>query len=151
MKKKITVLFCALIIAVCLCACTTSKAFTFNVSTGESVRIELDTGDKYDMSTTGGDFAVSKGGVHILDGTFATKESWDYYCEAVEQDSAAELVDKTDSSLVWRYDAGEGAEYDTLTMVSENTGVFLAGLITDEVPEDLIKEAISRLTITLGE
>lgn len=55
-----------------LCACTSSFSLTFNVATGDTVEVELDTSDglKLESGDGGNSFFVSRNGTGILDGSF---------------------------------------------------------------------------------
>lgn len=153
MKKKTFITICIGLMLVCLCACTgghSSKSLTLNLSTGDSVKVELDTtGGGYDLKFEDNAIAVYKDDVKVLDGGFGSGEDWAYYYEIVDIDPDAEVLEKNDSKVVWKYNATDWVEYDTIVKVSDNTCVFVGGSISNETPEDMIAEALSRISFTL--
>lgn len=151
MKRKSIFAICVALIMVLLCACNanTSKSFTFNVSTGDKVKVELNTTDGYDLKVEDSVFHACKGETTVVSGTFGTEEDWEYYCDALETDENADVIETTSSKLLWKYNGEAGTEYDMILKVSDKTVVFVGGLIDDETPESLVKDVVSRLTITL--
>ena len=69
------------------CSASTSSTLTFDVSTGDSVAVALDTTDGYKLVEDDGSFIVQKDGDMVLQGTFLTEEGFDEQAAAIDGDS----------------------------------------------------------------
>ena len=81
MKKKLVYMFTILSIMILFVGCgnvRTSKTYTFNVETGDSVKVKLDTSDKYNI-TSEIPFEISQDGDVKSQGTFIFGESYNQY------------------------------------------------------------------------
>lgn len=150
MKKTISILLVTLFLISMLSACgdTTSKAFTFEVDTGDSIKISLDTSDNYDLSSEL-PFSVSCNGEVLTQGTFVLGEAYEQYVGAVDSDEKAELLDSGTKDgneyVFWCYD---GSEYNYAVLIgNSSTGVILGNAISEESA----RECFERLTISLGD
>ncbi|NLC78986.1 MAG: hypothetical protein GX683_04595, partial [Ruminococcaceae bacterium] len=78
--KKVLSIALILILALALFAgCSSSKSYTFDVSTGDKIKITLDTSDGLDLSQLNGQFWVSRDGVDIITGVFIDSATYDTY------------------------------------------------------------------------
>lgn len=154
-KKNIAIakkkrLVCSILVAmfVLLAAgCTSSKTVTYNVETGDSISIKLDTSEGYDISTDV-PFTISQNDETISQGTFITAESYQQYVDAVKSTEGVTIIDSGENDtceyLMWN---SNDTEYDYVVLIKEsNTGV----LIGNNVSEKSAKECFNRLTISIA-
>ena len=79
-KRLLTMALTAMLMGAC--SAHTGKAFTFQVETGDRIKIELDTsGGDYDLSQEDGHFAVEKGKDTVLNGVFLTEKRYEEFTE----------------------------------------------------------------------
>ena len=155
MKKNIAIakkkrLVCSILVAmfVMLAAgCTSSKTVTYNVETGDSISIKLDTSEGYDISTDV-PFTISQNDETISQGTFITAESYQQYVDAVKSTEGVTIIDSGENDtceyLMWN---NNDTEYDYVVLIKESdTGV----LIGNNVSEKSAKECFNRLTISIA-
>lgn len=155
MKKNIAIakkkrLVCSILVAmfVLLAAgCTSSKTVTYNVETGDSISIKLDTSEGYDISTDV-PFTISQNDETISQGTFITAESYQQYVDAVKSTEGVTIIDSGENDtceyLMWN---NNDTEYDYVVLIKESdTGV----LIGNNVSEKSAKECLDRLTISIA-
>ena len=69
----------------CNGAVSTSKAFTFDVSTGGAIQVELDTTSGYDIEPEGGTFLITKDGNPVTKGLFLENDTYDQYAEEAQE------------------------------------------------------------------
>lgn len=148
MKKILTLVITYVVILAILAGCSvnTYKSYTFTVDTGDKVKVSLDTGDNYDI-TSKVPFAISRDGKTLSEGTFILAETFEQYKDVVESDEKAKLLDsgKKDGIeyIFWSYN---GTEFNYAILVEKSkTGIILGNAVSEESA----KECFARLTITL--
>lgn len=149
MIKKRVPIFLAVAAAVLLmtgCKANTSKSYTYSVETGDSIKVTLDTSDKYDI-TSELPFAVSHEGTTLSQGTFITAEGYEMYADAIGEDESAVILDTGSKDgntyIFWSYN---DTEYDYAVMIQDsNTGI----LIGNNVSEESARECFERLTFSI--
>ncbi|MCH5298732.1 MAG: hypothetical protein J1E96_03110 [Ruminococcus sp.] len=151
-KKTISAVLLALLFALMLTSCTThsTMSFTFNVETGDCIKVDLDTSNGLTLSQENGEFHVKNGDQKILDGIFTTKENYDSYMGLKDTDAMNVIEEgKTGNNndyLFYECESDLGTEYDFIVWVEgSNTGV-LVGSLTDQ---ETAKNAFDSLTISL--
>ena len=77
MKKVLALVLSVILVACLFTACNTnsSKAYTFTVDNGDKIKIELNTADKYDLSSEL-PFTISCDGKTLSQGSFVLAESY---------------------------------------------------------------------------
>lgn len=145
MKKSLISIFFALACLFIITGCTTSKSYTYNVETGDTIKIKLDTTDKYDI-TKDLPFTITKDGKTLSQGTFLTSDGYDQYILAVNTDSSAKIIEsKTENGLEYTFYSYNDSEYNyVIKIVDSNTGL----LIGNNVSESSARECFNRLKIT---
>ena len=73
--------------------CNTTKSYTYNVETGDSIKVKLNTSDGYDI-TSDLPFTISKDGKTLSQGTFITLDGYNQYLKLVNQDSNSKILNK---------------------------------------------------------
>src|SRR5690554_6890103 len=109
MKKRLVYVFAILSMMILFVGCgnaKTSKTYTFNVETKDSVKVKLDTSDKYNV-TSEVPFEISQDGDIKSQGTFIFGEAYDQYKDVVDTDENAELLDSGNKDgneyVFWSY------------------------------------------------
>ena len=123
-----------------------SKAYTYSVATGDSVKIELDTSDNYDISSDL-PFQITKDGEVLSEGTFIQGEMYSQYVEAVQNDEKGKVLDSgtvgENEYTFWEYN---NSEYNYAILIGDsNTGILIGNIVSEESA----KEVFERLEITL--
>lgn len=147
MKKRLVYVFAILSMMILFVGCgnaKTSKTYTFNVETGDSVKVKLDTSDKYNI-TSEVPFEISQDGDVKSQGTFIFGEAYDQYKDVVDTDENAELLDSGNKDgneyVFWSYN---DSEYNYAILIEgSSTGLILG----NDVSEESAKECFNRLTI----
>ena len=147
MKKRLVYVFAILSMMILFVGCgnaKTSKSYTFNVETGDSVKVKLDTSDKYNI-TSEVPFEISQDGDVKSQGTFIFGEAYDQYKDVVDTDENAELLDSGNKDgneyVFWSYN---DSEYNYAILIEgSSTGLILG----NNVSEESAKECFNRLTI----
>lgn len=131
MKRIICTIAMALCLCLCLTACQTSMSYTFNIETGDSVKVKLNTTDGYKLSQEGGRFFVSKDDTTILQGIFLLGEAYPAYEEAVKTD--ATILESDDDFYFYTIDGEAGTEHNFLLMIPDSdTALILASTSGEE-------------------
>lgn len=148
MKKVLSLVLSVILVACLFTACNTnsSKAYTFTVDNGDKIKIELNTADKYDLSSEL-PFTISCDGKTLSLGSFVLAESYQQYVSVVNTDENAELIDSGTKDgneyIFWCYN---GSEYNYAILIKgSNTGIVLG----NPVSEESAKECFNRLTISV--
>lgn len=143
--KKILLLVVSMCLLTALTGCTSSKTYTYKVSTGDQIELRLDTtGGKYDMSTDM-PFVISKDGEMVSQGSFITAEGYDMYVQALMSDSDAEVIEqKTYNGVEYIFYVYNDYEYNyVVRIIGSDTGLLLGNTISEESA----RACFDRLTI----
>ena len=133
------------------CKVHSSRSFDFNVSTGERVKVKLDTsGGGFDLKQSDGQFTVSRKGKKVLVGKFAQSALYDQYADHIREATEADGVKDVsvrNNVVSWTYEAGEKHEVNKVYKVSEKTAAIVASQADKKTAED----AYSRLRFSSSE
>lgn len=152
MKKSLARIFAILLVCmtVCFAGCTTrsSMAFTYNVDTGDTIKVALDTAAGHTLSAQV-PFTVSLDGEALTQGTFIYADAYQDYVDVVDADEKAELLESGSKDgndyIFWCYD---GVEYNYAILVGgSNTGVILSNTVSEESA----RECFNRLAINVDD
>ena len=120
LKKVLCISAAALALTASLTACSTylEKSGTYDVETGDRVKITVDAKAGYDI-TLEAPFVISKDDETILNGTFLYSEYLEEYKSAYEAEPTASLVDdgEKDGNEYFCYEVGD--EYDYFVKVGQ--------------------------------
>ena len=106
----------------------TSKSYTFNVSTGDAIEVELDTTSGLDIKPDQSTFVFSKNGEEITRGIFLDIAAYDEYVEAA-QDYPVFKHNRVRGNEGIYYEASENGvdEYNYLMKLNDsNTAIALS-------------------------
>lgn len=127
------------------CSTRSNKSFTYNVETGDSVKVKLDTSKGYDLDSDL-PFTISKDGEKLTKGKFITLYGYEETLELLEENSDISIIDsgKKDGNEYTFFSYND--EYIHLIKVKDSkTGIYLYNTES----EDSAKECFERLTFTL--
>lgn len=143
--------WCALLmlVAVMLGGCTanTTKAYTFKVETGDSVKVALNTTGGYDL-TKDLPFEVKKGDDVLAKGTFIKGEYFDEYSQKAHDEANVLNEGEHDGNrfVFWEYMQDDASEYAYVIEVkNSSTGVLLSANSQQDA-----EDVFGRLTISLA-
>ena len=153
MRKKTIILLLALCLPLLFAGCggkaKTTKTNTYDVDTGDKVKIEFDTSDGYDLSSKA-PFTISKDDKDLTQGTFISADQYESYVGAAKSDPKATVIKEGARDSVkyvfWSYDGEAGTEYDYAVLIKDSkTGLLWGNLVS----EDSAKDCFGRMNITL--
>lgn len=126
MKRKLRLFLLAIVAIFLVTGCTTSKSFTYTVTTGDKIKVELNTTDGYDISSNV-PFEISKDGETLSQGTFITLDGYEQYLEAVRSDSNAKVIDNGNKNgATYMFYSYNNSEFNYIIKVNgSQTGILL--------------------------
>ena len=125
--KKIIISFLIIgLILISLSACTSSKSFTFDVETGDKIKVELNTSDGYDLSSNI-PFEIRKDDKVLSQGTFIKLDYYDYYIDVINEDPDSYLIDSgSNNNIEYVFYSYNNSEYNYVIKIkNSNTGILL--------------------------
>lgn len=152
--KKITRIFSVLFIGVMLVLLTgcdsssngvkSSKSYTYNVETGDKVKITLDTSNNYNI-TSSLPFTISKGDEDLAKGIFLDETGYKYYKKATESGANVTIIDSgSKDNIDYIFYNYNDTEFNYVIKIkNSNTGILLG----NNVSKDSAKECFDRLKI----
>lgn len=151
MKKIVAMCAAAAAVAamgVCGASAHTEKSYTFNVDTGDAVKVTLDLGGGYDMSGKV-PFEVTKDGDEIFEGSFLHEEGYELYRDEILGDASSQILDEGERGgndfIFWKTAADDATAYDYVVKVKDSgTVVLLEGTAGEEDAQ----QAFDHLTFT---
>lgn len=125
--------------------CTSSKSFTYNVTTGDKIEVKLNTSNGYDL-TSNVPFKITKDNQTLSQGSFITLEGYNEYVVALPKNSNVKVLEqKSENGLEYLFYSYNDSEYNYVIKISNsNTGILLG----NNVSEESAKECFRRLTFT---
>ncbi len=152
MKKRVS-LFIVLIL-VCgamlsACSTTASKSATFDVDTGDSIKISVNAKAGYDL-TMEVPFAITKDGDAVLNGSFTYAEYYDVYRQVIDEDANATLIEEGNKDgndyFFYTFEGNAGTESDYVMMVGGSQTAIIMGSLA-ETSE--VQAAFEAMTVSL--
>lgn len=146
MKKIFSTILLTIAVLVTLTGCTTSKSFTYNVSTGDMIKVELDTSDGYDIASDL-PFTISKDDKTLSQGDFITLDGYKQYMEAVDSDEKVKIIDSgSRDDVTYTFYSYNNSEFNYIIKVNgSNTGIILGNPNSKSEAEECFK----RLTFSM--
>lgn len=152
MKKVITLLMVTILMVICLVGCSThaNVSYTYDVDTGDKVKITMDVKDGYKM-TSSLPIDFSKSDAVISQGTFGRADVYDTYMQLYNTTDDIKLLDQgVDESKGISYlfleIKGVNTEYDYIIKINDSNTSFMLGNI---VSEESAREIFNRLSFTV--
>ena len=130
------------------CSVSSSMSYTFNVETGDKIKLELDTSSGLSLTQKDGQFVVKKDNETILEGMFVHEDGYNSYL-AIKGNQGMEVLEDTkkDGNVYYMYEIeGQSGTEDNFVVwiKNSNTGMIMASL----AGQDKACEAFKKLTIT---
>ncbi len=149
-KKLIAIILCLSVISTMLGCAFSAKSnvtYTYNVETGDTIKIRFDTSGKYRL-TPNLPFAISHDGDTLSQGTFLVEDGYQQYVDIVNEDEDAILLDSGTKNgneyIFWSYN---DSEFNYAIMIKDsNTGL----LIGNNVSQDSAEECFKRMEIKVA-
>lgn len=148
MRKKILNVLPLLMIIFILVGCGSSTyvSYTYDLDTGDKIKITLDTSDGYEME---GEipFVISDDGEEISHGMFISVEDYNSYKNVVSNDENAVIIEQKSSEesdyIFWSYNE---SEYNyAIYLKNTNVGILLGNVIS----EDVARECFDRISFSV--
>lgn len=124
-----------------LTGCHKEKSYTFNVETGDKVKVELDITDGYDM-TSELPIEFSKDDKVISQGTFGQEDAYDLYYQIVKKDSGSTLIEeKSKDNIEYIFYEYNNSEYNYIIRIKDSKTCFiLANSISQESAQEIFNK-----------
>lgn len=140
-------------VAVLLAGCHSSKSYSFDVTTGDHVKVELDTsknGLDIQTSDDNSKFTIEKDGSTVTQGLFAEESAYDHYQE-LGKNSAGGTSDyqegtTSDGNEYFSYTVNDN-EWDYFIKVRDSHTVIV---LTNVVSQESAREAFEQLSLSLN-
>lgn len=146
MKKTVLCILALVCVLVMVAGCDfhSSISYTFSIDNGDSIKVELNTADKYSM-TSDVPFTISKDGEALSHGTFIHSDVYPEYANIGSSENVQVIDSGTKDGNQYIFWCFDGKEYNYAILVGEsNTGVLLGNMVSQESA----KECFDRLTIS---
>lgn len=155
MFKKVLTLLLALICLLGLAACSThaNKSATFQVETGDKVKVQVDLKAGYDLTMTV-PFEISRDEETIIFGTFGQPDAYDTYYQLVQDDPYSTLLeeDSRNGNAYFFYTVSNPesqiTEYNYFVKVGNSQTVVIMGSTAER---EEVEAAFAAAVISLAE
>lgn len=144
--KRISVCLLVMLLTLAvLTGCETYMAYTFTIDNGDSIKVSLDTSDKYKISSDV-PFEISQDGRVLTQGSFIRGEAYEEFVATIEADENSQIFDSgTKDGNKYTYWISGDLEFCYVILIADsNTGVVLV----NNISPDSAMECFNRLTIT---
>ncbi len=145
LKKALVCLLSGVLVLALMTGCTSSFAYTFRIDNGDSIKISLDTTDKFKISSQV-PFTISQDGTDLMHGSFIRGDAYEQCLDIIKSDESNVITDSgVKDGNTYTYWISNGTSYNYVILVNgSNTGVVLE----NHISEESAKECFNRLTIT---
>lgn len=143
MKKVLYSLIFAVAVLLTVTGCTTSKSYTWDVTTGDSIKIKLDSTGGYDI-TSELPFTISKDDQTLSQGTFITIAGYNQYMDAVDTDPTVNVIDSgSKNGITYTFYSVNNSEFNYIIKVDgSNTGILLGNPNSQAEAEEVFNRLI---------
>ena len=148
MKKILFSVFAFCMMLIFLTGCSTYKSYTFNVSTGDKVKIKMVTSSGYDL-TSNTPIKFSKDGETISQGTFAQGPAYIIYRNSAKSQGAKILKEdsnKTIDYFFYEYNNNGKTEYNYIIKIKDSNTCFI---LASQKSQEEAEEIFSKLEFSL--
>lgn len=144
MKRIVKIVISVLFVLLVTTGCETKKGYTFNVDTGDTIEIMINTKDDYSI-TSQLPFKITKGDKVLSQGTFITLDAYEQYLNIIKNDSRAKVIKKdTKKDLDYTFYSYNDTEYNYVIKISNSSTGLLIG---NNVSQSSAEECFDRLII----
>ncbi len=148
MKKciiKIIILIVALssiLVGLTGCKGHTSKSYTYNVDTGDKIKVEMDTTGGYNM-TSSLPIEFSKDDEVISQGTFGKENAYDLYYDEVKNENDVTIIEeKSKGNIDYFFYEYDNSEYNYIIKIKDSKTCFILG---NNVSKESAQEIFEKL------
>lgn len=129
----------------CSSSISSAKSYTFEVETGDNVKVTLDTSNKDDLKQKDGQFSIEKNKKVLSQGVFINKSTYEQYVSMLLSDSNLTVIDngKTDdySYFFYEYNGDAGVEHDYVVWLKgSSTGILIGSLKSKKVAQNVFEK-----------
>ncbi len=139
--KKFIALFSLCVFTLTGCSSTTTtKSYTYDVETGDSIKVTLETSDGYDISSDV-PFVISKDDEELSSGTFITEAYIILYLNEVQNDEDATIIDKGENDEIsYTFYSYNDEEFNYIIEIKDSdTGVLLGNPNSQKEAEEVFE------------
>lgn len=141
-KRKYWIVLVMLAMITLCCGCgkndiETSQSYTYDVETGDKIKITFKTTEGYAISPDN-PFIISRDGNTLSQGTFISKADYTEYAASIESASSVDLLNSgSKDNIEYIYWTNGNSEYDYAILIKDSeTGVLLGNNVSQESAED---------------
>lgn len=125
-----------------LTGCHKEKSYTFNVETGDKVKVKLDITDGYNM-TSELPIEFSKDDKVISQGTFGQEEAYDMYNQIITEDSKSTIIEeKSKGNIEYMFYEYNNSEYNYIIKIKDSKTCFI---LANNISKESAQEIFERL------
>ena len=144
--KKIRLILCTLVILLVITGCSMSKAAIYKVSTGDTIKIEVETTNGYKLSSTL-PFEIKKDDVLQTSGEFITIDGYNEYLQLANSDTSTILDRGNTNGMEYTFYSYNSQEFNYIIKVTDKTGILLKNTVSKESAE----ECFNRFNVSIEE
>lgn len=124
-----------------LTGCHKEKSYTFNVETGDKIKVKFDITDGYNM-TSELPIEFSKDDKVISQGTFGQEEAYDLYNQIITEDSKSTIIEeKSKDNIEYMFYEYNNSEYNYIIKIKDSKTCFiLANNISKESAQEIFEK-----------
>jgi len=144
--KKISLILILILSIFILSGCSTRKAFTYNVETGDRVKVDLNTSGGYDI-TSKLPFEIKYNDETQCQGTFITLDGYQQYLNVVNNDGSSKIIESNSiDNISYTFYNYNDTEWNYIIKINNsNTGVLLGS----NVSINSAKNCFERLSLSI--
>lgn len=142
---KLVAMCLGILFCVTACNLNTWISYTFNVETGDSIKIKLDTSDGHSMNSSV-PIEIKKDDKMLARGIFVTLDTYDAYMEVVENNSKNLVLDSgKENNVTYTLYCHDDKEYNYLIKIDGSETGFI---LSSQISQDVVEECFDRLILS---
>ena len=147
-RALLLVMIVAAAMALGACSFSTTMSYTFTVSTGDEIKVSLDTTDGYWLAEEDSTFSVEKDDEVVLQGIFLNEEMYNEYMDRAKSGDITVISEGSQGDNPYFYyqaEVSSGTTNQILLWINDSqTGIMLASLS----PREDVEPAFERLSFS---
>lgn len=135
----------ALVLVVCMAAallagCSSSKSYTFKVSTGDDIKVILDTSEGHELSQEDGTFYVSLDDEDLIEGIFFEEDVVEEYLDTIPSSDEVEILAEGSNGYGdYIFYAADDEWYYVVMLDGTDTGIGITGFESEKETVECIE------------
>ena len=132
------------VIVLLITKCTKTISYTYNVETGDKIKITFTTGNGYKISDSS-PFEITKNGKTLTQGIFISEDGYEQYIATIPTDEKAKVIEtKKKGDIEYTFYSYDNSEWNYVIKVNDSkTGLLLGNAES----EKSARECFDRLEI----